>query len=165
MPEPWATSTMKSVIRAWLTARDRAITAGHELIEMVEDLVEEVRHERALEAQRPAAPAPVVARPPKPRRPRASSTTPAASASAPSDTSRPRRTKAAAATPRSTGTSSGSKPKTARRAASRTPGKQTGAGAAKSTAAVPTPAPTPPTSISDRVTGGTVQDTPSSETP
>ncbi len=64
MPDAWATNTMKAAIRVWLTARDRAITAGHELVEMVEDLVEEVRHEREMEAQaRSAPPAPVAARP------------------------------------------------------------------------------------------------------
>src|SRR6266545_768269 len=56
MPDQWAMSTAKTFIRAWLTARDRIITAGHELIETVEDLVEEVRHERAVEAQRPPRP-------------------------------------------------------------------------------------------------------------
>jgi hypothetical protein len=58
MPDAWAASTVKTFIRAWMTARERVITAGHEFVEMVEDLVEEVRHERAMEAQQAAAPPP-----------------------------------------------------------------------------------------------------------
>lgn len=80
MPEAWTTNTMKSIIRVWLTARERAIIAGQEFVEMVEDLVEEVRHEQALEAQqRQAAPAPA---PPAPA-PAPPAATPRRRASAP----------------------------------------------------------------------------------
>ena len=46
------TSVAKAVIKAALATRDRAVMLGHELFEGWEDLVEEVRHERATEAGR-----------------------------------------------------------------------------------------------------------------
>ena len=86
MPDQWATSTVKSFIRIWLTARDRVIMAGHELVEMFEDLVEEVRHERAVDAQRAASPPP-----------------PGRAARAAGATSQPRRTPASTGTSRAGG--------------------------------------------------------------
>jgi hypothetical protein len=71
----WA-GVAKALIKAVFTTQERIVTFGHELAEGWEDLIEEVRHERAAEAARPrpAAPRPAPPDAPTPPAPTAPST-------------------------------------------------------------------------------------------
>ena len=51
MSGEWLDGAIKAGMKAWITVRERLVTAGHEVVEAWEDLIEEARHEHELEAR------------------------------------------------------------------------------------------------------------------